>query len=275
MPRSGPISLSLPSFSGATRGIIVANLAVFFVLALLHWLAPGFTFVLLSHFLLVPLLVVRGEVWQLFTYSFINEGVLGILFAMLTLWFVGYLLEDARGARWLTELYAASVIGGAAIASAISYTHVLGLRPEAVGGGAWAGISGLMIAVALLFGDQEFYLWFVLRLKAKYMVAIFILVEVALFVKQSDTFGALLDLSGVLAGFLFTKFAPRRGLAFGFSERYFGVHNSYYRWKRRRAARKFEVYMRKQNREIHFDKDGRYIDPDDLRKKPNDKRWMN
>ena len=46
------------------------------------------------------------------------------------------------------------------------------------------------------------------------------------------------------------------------SDRYFGLRNNYYRWKRRRAARKFEVYMRKQNREVSFDKDGRYIDPD-------------
>lgn len=275
MPRSGPISLSLPSFSGATRGIIVANLAVFFALALLHWLAPGLTLVLLSHFLLMPLAVTHGEIWQLFTYSFINDGVLNIAFAMLTLWFVGYLLEDARGARWLWELYAASVIGGGVIASAIAYTHILGLRPEAIGNGAWGGIAGLMIAIAMLFGDQEFYLWFVLRIKAKYMVAIFILVALALFLRQSDTFGALLELAGALSGFLFTKFAPRRGLAFGASEQYFGVRNSFYRWKRRRAARKFEVYMRKQNRVVRFDRDGRYIDPDEERKDPNDRRWMN
>jgi hypothetical protein len=31
--------------------------------------------------------------------------------------------------------------------------------------------------------------------------------------------------------------------------------------------------MRQQNRDVHFDKNGRYIDPDD--KDPNDKRWMN
>lgn len=279
MPRSGPISLSLPSFSGATRSIILANIAAFFTLAILHWLAPAFTLVLLSHFLLVPLLVARGEVWQLFTYSLINEGLLGILFGMLTLWFVGYLLEDARGSRWLTELYAASVIGGALIASAISFTRVLGLRPEVIGAGAWAGISGLMIAIAMLFGDQEFYLWFILRIKAKYMVAIYILIEVALLLRESNTFGALLELSGALCGFLYVKFAPARGLAFGFSEQYFGIRNGYYRWKRRRAARKFEVYMRKQNREVHFDKDGRYVDPDELRKNPrrnpNDKSWMN
>ena len=96
-----------------------------------------------------------------------------------------------------------------------------------------------------------------------------------LLLKQADAFNALLQLSGALCGYLYVKFAPRRGFAYGVSESYFGLRNNYYRWKRRRAARKFEVYMRKQNREVHFDKDGRYVDPDELKKNPNDKRWMN
>jgi hypothetical protein len=41
------------------------------------------------------------------------------------------------------------------------------------------------------------------------------------------------------------------------------MKNSYYRWKRRRAARKFEVYMRQHDKEIHFDEHGNYIPPDD------------
>ena len=108
------------------------------------------------------------------------------------------------------------------------------------------------------------------------MVAIYILIAVAILLKQADSFNALLQLSGAAFGALYVKFAPRRGLAFGLSERYFGIRNNYYRWKRRRAARKFEVYMRKQNREVHFDKDGRYVDPDEAKRRdPNDKRWMN
>ena len=275
MPRSGSISLSLPAFTGATRRIILANVVTFFVFGVLHWLAPTYFEILRYHLLLEPLAVAHGEIWQLFTYSFINEGILGILFGMLTLWFVGSMLESAYGSRWMTELYLTSVIGGALVASAISFTHILGLRPDIVAAGAWAGIFGLMVDIAMLFGDQEFLLWFVLRIKAKYMVAIYILIAIALLLKEADSFGALLQLSGALCGFLFVKFAPRRGVAFGLSERYFGVRNNYYRWKRRRAARKFEVYMRKQNREVHFDKDGRYVDPDELRKNPNDKRWMN
>jgi membrane associated rhomboid family serine protease len=275
MPRSGPISLSLPAFTGVTRKLILANVAVFFALGLLHWLAPRLEDALLSHLLLEPLAVVHGEIWQLFTYSFVEQGILGILFGMLTLWFTGSLLEPSFGGRWLGELYFTSVIGGAILASAISFTHVLGLRPDVPALGAWSGIFGLLVAIAMIFGDQEFLLWFLVRIKAKYMVAIYILIAIAILLKQADSFGALLQLSGALCGFLYVKFAPRRGLAFGFSERYFGLRNGYYRWKRRRAARKFEVYMRKQNREVHFDKDGRYVDPDELKRNPNDKRWMN
>jgi membrane associated rhomboid family serine protease len=275
MPRSGPISLSLPAFQGTTRKLILLNVATFFGLLLLRWLAPQLEAVLFSHILLEPLAAARGEVWQLLTYSFVEQGILGILFGMLTLWFAGSLLEPSFGGRWLGELYLTSVIGGALIASAFSFTHLLGLRPDVVATGAWAGIFGLLVAIAMIFGDQEFLLWFVLRIKAKYMVAIYILIAVAMLLKQADSFNALLQLSGALCGALYVKFAPRRGLAFGFSERYFGLRNNYYRWKRRRAARKFEVYMRKQNREVHFDKDGRYVDPDELRKNPNDKRWMN
>jgi hypothetical protein len=42
-----------------------------------------------------------------------------------------------------------------------------------------------------------------------------------------------------------------------------GLRNAYYRWKRRRAARKFEVYMRKHDRKVTFDEHGNYIPPEE------------
>ena len=262
MPRSGPISLSLPAFEGTTRKLILANVVTFFAIILLRWLAPHTEELIRSHLLLEPRAVAHGELWQLFTYSFVDDSLLGVLFAMLTLWFTGSLLEPSFGSRWLGELYGASVIGGAIIASAISFTHVLGLRPDVAAAGSWSGIFGLLIAIAMIFGEQEFLLWFLVRIKAKYMVAIYILIAIALLLKQADAFNALLQLSGALCGYLYVKFAPRRGFAFGFSERYFGIRNNYYRWKRRRAARKFEVYMRSQGRTVKFDGQGRQIDDD-------------
>ena len=56
-------------------------------------------------------------------------------------------------------------------------------------------------------------------------------------------------------------------MSFAVSERWYALRNTYYRWKRRRAARKFEVYMRSQGRTVHFDGSGRQIDDDDK------KRW--
>jgi membrane associated rhomboid family serine protease len=281
MPRSSPMTMTLPPFEGTVRRLILANVAVFFAFELLGWLAPGIAGPLVDHLLLQPIAIAHGELWQPFTYSFLNLGLLGILFGMFTLWFCGPMLEGAYGSRWLGELYFSSAIGGAVLASVISFTHILHLSPLSSAGGVGAAIFGLLIAIAMRFGDQEFLLWFVLRIRAKYLVAISLLIALAVLLKDSDEFGALLELSGALCGYLYVRFAPRRGFAFGTSEQFFGLRNAYYRAKRRRAARKFEVYMGKQGRKVQFDKDGRYLDPDHLRndpgarKNPSDKRWMN
>ena len=110
-----------------------------------------------------------------------------------------------------------------------------------------------------------------MMMKAKYLVIVYMLIAVAMVFSASRVY-ALAQLGGALAGYLYIKAAPRRGYAFATSEKYFGLRNSYYRWKRRRAAKKFEVYMRKQNRDAYFDKEGRYKGSE---KDPNDRRWMN
>jgi len=275
MPRSTPTTISLPPFSGVTRFLIIANVSAFFVVAILLWAAPGVTSPWLHPFFLQPAGVARGEIWQLVTYSFVELGILGILFGMLSLWFCGSIVEGAYGSRFMRELYFTSVIGGAVLASAVSFTHVLHFGPESEAFGAYAGLFGVMMAIAVRMGDIEFMLIpFPIRIRARWMVAIFILVDIAVLLKDGDIFRALIELSGAFCGYLYTAYAPTRGLAFGFSERLFGLRNGYYRYKRRRAARKFEVYMGKQGRNVKFDKEGRYLDPDQ-HKDPKDKRWMN
>ena len=47
--------------------------------------------------------------------------------------------------------------------------------------GAWAGIFGVMVAIAMRMGDTEFLLFpFPFTIRAKYMVAIYILIAVAI-----------------------------------------------------------------------------------------------
>jgi hypothetical protein len=73
-------------------------------------------------------------------------------------------------------------------------------------------------------------------------------------------------LLGLGAGYIwYTLFLTRKSTV-GVSEKYYSIRNSYYRWKRRRAARKFEVYMRGHDRTVTFDEHGNYVPPDDSKK---------
>jgi hypothetical protein len=98
-------------------------------------------------------------------------------------------------------------------------------------------------------------------IKARYMTAIYVLIAVAMLFSQERLY-AFAQLGGALAGWLFVRMAPRRGVSLAFSERWYGLRNRYYRWKRHRAARKFEVYMRQQGRTVRFDGQGHLIDKD-------------
>ena len=270
---SSPISI--PPFTGATRTLLVWNILCFFALAILQFVSLPFTALIVRYAGFSPLYVLHGEIWQLATYSFLNFGFINSIFAMMSLWYVGNFLESSFGPRWLYEAYFASVVGGALISIPIAYTHVFGLSELSVNMGPWAGIFGLLVAFGYFYGDMDINVMFVLRMKAKVMVALYVLIFSAELLTTGQRQLALLQLCGGLGGFLYCKFAPKRGFTFGrnLSERFFGLRNAYYRSKRRRAAKKFEVYMREQNRDVHFDKNGRYIEPDD--RDPNDKRWMN
>ena len=284
MPGRGPSTLALPPFRGAVRQIVLANVLIFFALALLTYASASLGDSFKSLLPLFPFAVVRhGFLWQLITYAFFNTGILGTAFALLTLWFTGSMLEDARGSRWFVELFYLSAVSGAAIATALASIPLLthgrysffGIQPLVAGAGVSAPLFGVLVAFAALFGDVEFLLFFLIRIKAKYIVVLGVLIDLASLVRERDSFSALLSLSCGLCGFLFVKFAARRGLTFSVAERYFGARNDYFRWKRRRAARKFEVYMRKQNRVVKFDEEGRYIAPEDERKSSKDRSWMN
>jgi membrane associated rhomboid family serine protease len=274
MARSDSTTLTLPPFSGVPRLIMLAYIAVFLTLAILPHVAPvAFVEGIYDHLALWPFRVAMGQIWQLVTYAFMPVGILASVFAMLTVWTCGFILEGAFGARWLAELYFFSAAGGALLGGLISFTGVLGISPDLMALGPFAPIYGLLIVIAVRFGDLEFFLLPTVRVKAKYMVAIFLLVDIASLLTSSARLDLVVDLSGAVCGYLFLRFAPRRGLAYGVTERWFALRNQYYKNKRRRAAKKFEVYMRKQNRDVRFDSNGRYIEPDD--RDPNDKRWMN
>jgi membrane associated rhomboid family serine protease len=268
MPRSAGM-LAFPDFRGFTRKLILWNLGAYFALLLIGVASASFASQLTLWMALFPPAVLHGSIWQLVTYSFVHQGILNTAFELLSLWFLGSFLEANHGSRWLAEIYFFSVLGAALAAMGLYLAMPSGLVFLS---GCFGGIFGLLIAFGVLYADLEFMMFpLPMMIKAKYLVAVYMLISLAMLFSNERAF-AFSQLGGALFGFLYIKFAPRRGIASASTERYFGLRNEYYRWKRRRAARKFQVYMRKQNRDVNFDKDGKYVDPD---KDPNDRRWMN
>jgi membrane associated rhomboid family serine protease len=276
MARSDSITMTFPPFSGMVRTLVLANTIVFLGFWFLLVLSPSAAGYMSRHFLLQPDSAFRGQIWQFFTYVFFESGLLGFVINNIFLWLLGSTLEATYGHRWFREFYFTAAIGGALLASLITLTGIFRLTPTLVGLGAGGPLFAILIVYGVRFGDLEFWLIpFPVRMKAKYMVALFIVIDLALLLRFGDPFAALLSLCGGFAGYLYLRFASSRGLGFKFSEQIFGMRNAWYRAKRRCAARKFEVYMGKQGRKVKFDDEGRYIDPDQERKDPNDKRWMN
>ena len=161
MARTGSTTLALPPFEGATRQLVLICLGVFFLQAILSWVLPANLFaVVFGHLGLIPRELFHGAVWQLLTFTFVPMDILGELFTLIFLWFIGSMLEELRGARWLYELFFTSAIAGGLLASLISFTHVLGLSPASDGSSPYAAIYGLLIAIYVLMGETEFLFFF-------------------------------------------------------------------------------------------------------------------
>ncbi len=273
MRRIGSSPFAFPNFSGATRQLVLVNLCTYFALAIGSMLSAT-AGQIAAWLTFSPQAFLRGALWQPLTYSFIHPpgGILAVLFELLSLWFLAGFLESFHNAGWVLWLYAVSVLGTAAGALAIyamSGTFGYSLPPIPLYG-CFGGIFGLLAAIGVLYGDTEFLMFFVIGIKARYLAVIYALIAIAMLFSQQRMY-AFAELGGALAGLVFVRSAPRRGISFAMSESWYGLRNRYYRWKRRRAARKFEVYMRSQGKTVRFDGQGRIIhDQDDHDDK---KRW--
>jgi membrane associated rhomboid family serine protease len=270
MNRGRTISLSLPPFTRWVKRLILIYAGIYLLTVLSEVAFPFAHAWVLVYLALIPKLVVRGMVWQLITYSFLHFQLLHLLFNALALWMFGSQLESDWGSKRFTEFYFFCTIAAALTTVAMSYTRILGLSPATPTIGASGGIYGLLVAFGVLYGESEIMMFpLPFMIKAKYFVWGIVFLTLVGAIQETGGVANFAHLGGLLFGYLYLKFLPRKGLTFAASERYFSMRNEYYRWRRRRAARKFEVYMRKHDRDVHFDEHGNYIPPDDESGKGN------
>jgi membrane associated rhomboid family serine protease len=274
---SGTVTLSFPPFTRAIKILIAVNIGIYVFLLLLT--AVGYGDVATS--IKSPLSlrandVVHGHIYQLVTYGFLHDGFFHVFFNMLMLWMFGSMLEIPWGSRRFWEFYLFGVVGAGLGTVALAYTigSIVHLNPMTPTVGASGGIYAIYMAVAMLFGNREVYMFpFPISIKLKYLVGILALISLVGALEGGGNTAHVAHLSGLLFGYVYVKFFPRRGLSFGFSENFYGIANRYQRWKRRRAGKKFQVYMSKQIQDPKDNDPKDHIDggnprpPEDITKK--------
>jgi membrane associated rhomboid family serine protease len=239
----------------AIRNIIIACTAVFLVQTLLGLFAPqSVVRWYLLEFGLVPLAVTHGlRIWQPLTYLFLHDGIWHILLNLLFLWMFGADLERTWGSRRFYEYFFLTGIGAGCTTVLVktllaAFGANVSLTAPTIG--ASGAIYGVLLAAAILFPDRQIWLIpFPVTIPMKIYVAVAIAIEFFLTLGSGgDNVSHVTHLGGALVGYLYL----RRGLFL------YRFRNDYLDWKRKRARRKFEVYMRDHKN-----------DP------PRDDRWVN
>jgi len=114
----------------------------------------------------------------------------------------------------------------------------------------------------------------------KYIVIFAAAVEGAYLLLTHFSMFYMVQLLGMGSGYVWYRYMWRRMNIFGyFGNQVTSFKNGYQRWKRRRAGRKFQVYMKKHNQDAkdYFDEYGNFRPPDEKDKKDGGSSggWVN
>ncbi len=196
-------------FPPVLKKIIIVNVVVFFIQMIFDNLSFGGTpgwYILNRYFALNPIAGVdqagqafNFQIWQLITFQFMHGGFGHIFFNMLMLWMFGMEIENIMGSQKFLVFYLAAGIGGGLVQAFISPIFVGGGAPTI---GASAGVFGVMFAFAMYFPDRLIYLYFLIPVKAKYLIGFMVLIEFFSVGNQSMV-AHLAHIGGIVTAFIF------------------------------------------------------------------------
>jgi membrane associated rhomboid family serine protease len=274
MPRNLNSVMGFPPFRGAVRQIILASVAIYVLILLLVSFAPAAGQSLLSLGVLDPAHIRQGWFWQFVTYAFMYVDPMDFALSLLGIYFLGGAVESTIGLARFYGLFFGTIILSGIAGFVLSLTGVIAHGP-ALGSGAAANAI-LMVFYLFNRGAPIMLFPIPIQIPVKWIVLFTAAIEVAYLLLSHFALLYCVLLLGLGAGYVWYSLFLTRRSTLQLSERYFALRNSYYRWKRRRAARKFEVYMRDHNRTVTFDEHGNYIPPEEDKKTGGSKSgWVN
>jgi len=181
-------------FKGAIRNIIVANVAVYLIMVLLRaQQLVNFNFGLVPHDVLT-----KGYVWQLFTYMFVHGGFGHLFWNMFVLWMFGMEIENYWGKHQFYKFYFITGIGSGLVTLLFSANSQIPVV------GASGAIYGVLVAFAMLFPERQIYFYFLIPIKAKFFVAIMVVITFfSTLVPGTSNVSHLTHLGGLVIGYLY------------------------------------------------------------------------
>jgi len=188
----------MPPIPPITKWLMIVNVAAFFLNELLARLVG----ISLGAFALWPL--GHGFLpWQVVTYAFLHGSFGHLFFNMLGLWMFGSELERVWGEKRFLQFYFASVL--AAALTQLVVTGLMGAVYPTIG--ASGGLFGLLLAFAMMFPNRIILLFFVIPMKARYLVALYGLLELyqGFYVMNSGV-AHFAHLGGMLGGLLMMRY---------------------------------------------------------------------
>lgn len=196
-----------PSFFGGfqffppvIKTLLIANAAVFLGMLFLGDFRIGaFSFgdFFYHSFALWPLGSGFGF-WQLFSYMFMHGGFMHLLFNMLALWMFGMELEHVMGSRKFLVYYLLCGFGGG-LANLLVAPLFTSVGPTV---GASGAVYGVLLAFGMLFPERPIYIYFLLPIKAKYFVVMYMAFEI-FSIGSTDGVAHFAHLGGALVGFVY------------------------------------------------------------------------
>ena len=190
--------------------LVYINAAVFLFIKIIQVLAFLFGFSgvseLVLHWLAVPAdlgtLITRP--WTLFTYMFLHEGFLHILFNLLWLYVFGRIFLMYLNQKRLVSVY---LVGG--LSGAVLYILAFNIFPAfqqmvpiSIALGASASVMAIVLAIAVYVPNFSINLLLIGNVKLKY-IAIFVVVLDILSIPSSNSGGHIAHLGGALFGYLY------------------------------------------------------------------------
>ena len=142
--------------------------------------------------------------WTVLTYMFVHAWLAHLAFNMFTLWMFGPRLEHVWGTRSFVRFYLWCGLGGA-------FAHLAFAQHTAVIGASGA-ISGVLVAYALRWPDEEVYLFGVIPMKSRWLIAAMIGMNIIFALSPSSGIDWTAHVGGMAFGWIFLKVSSLGGL---------------------------------------------------------------